>query len=399
MQDKYEMLKYAYEKVPFYQKLYSHDLVKGQEWDALPTIDRTYVSLHNDSMISRDYMGLYAIGKLISAHTSGSFGEQVDVYWSNEGNSRSLLPLWGKRWKTAKIHPRDMVCFLNVLLEDNQDYVIKKNSLVVSKRGLCSERIKHICDLLLAYHPKWLLLHPSAAQMLCDVVINNNLDLSFIQYIELTGEMFLESLKRRIEKVFCCTVMGHYGSMEVNSIGYECGKNEYELFDSTTFVEILDEDNKILPYGEEGYIHVTSLQNKAMPFIRYKLGDRGKLRMDSAGKRILQLSNAKETQFLVSGKGKLNAELLLEPLYVLSTESEKIIYQIQAEQVGADQIILRFYLDEEINRSEFAQYYMERLDQRVSNNFNILIYFVSKMEEPDKNTGKYKWFTSNQEAG
>lgn len=225
---------------------------------------------------------------------------------------------------------------------------------------------------------------------------NSNLDLSFIQYIELTGEMFLESQKRRIEKVFGCTVMGHYGSMEVNSIGYECGKNEYELFDSTTFVEILDEDNNVLPYGEEGYIHVTSLQNKAMPFIRYKLGDMGKLRIDSAGKRILRLSNAKETQFLVSGKTKLNAELLLEPLYVLSIESEKIIYQIQAEQIGADQIILKFLLDEEIDRSEFARYYMERLDERISNNFNIFIYFIGKMEGPDKNTGKYKWFTSDQ---
>jgi phenylacetate-CoA ligase len=41
-----------------------------------------------------------------------------------------------------------------------------------------------------------------------------------------------------------------------------------------TFVEILDDENNVLPYGQEGRI-VISLFNKAHPFIRYDIGDIG----------------------------------------------------------------------------------------------------------------------------
>jgi phenylacetate-CoA ligase len=43
----------------------------------------------------------------------------------------------------------------------------------------------------------------------------------------------------------------------------------------TLFVEILDDNNNVLPYGQEGRIVITSLFNKAHPFIRYDIGDVG----------------------------------------------------------------------------------------------------------------------------
>jgi phenylacetate-CoA ligase len=41
----------------------------------------------------------------------------------------------------------------------------------------------------------------------------------------------------------------------------------------TLFVEILDENNKAVPNGQ--CIVITSLYNKAHPFIRYDIGDTG----------------------------------------------------------------------------------------------------------------------------
>jgi len=52
----------------------------------------------------------------------------------------------------------------------------------------------------------------------------------------------------------------------------------------TLFVEILDEDNKVLPHGQEGRIIVTSLYNKAHPMIRYEVGDIGILDETSTSK-------------------------------------------------------------------------------------------------------------------
>jgi phenylacetate-CoA ligase len=55
------------------------------------------------------------------------------------------------------------------------------------------------------------------------------------------------------------------------------------------FVEILDEKGAVLPYGEKGRIVITSLFNKAHPFIRYDIGDIGALDEKSTLQRpILQ---------------------------------------------------------------------------------------------------------------
>ena len=40
-------------------------------------------------------------------------------------------------------------------------------------------------------------------------------------------------------------------------------------------MEILDENNQPVPYGKEGKVVITSLYNKAHPFIRYEIGDVG----------------------------------------------------------------------------------------------------------------------------
>jgi phenylacetate-CoA ligase len=42
----------------------------------------------------------------------------------------------------------------------------------------------------------------------------------------------------------------------------------------TLFVEILDDKGAVLPYGKKAVV-ITSLFNKAHPFIRYDIGDIG----------------------------------------------------------------------------------------------------------------------------
>ena len=98
-----------------------------------------------------------------------------------------------------------------------------------------------------------------------------------LQYIEVTGEMFLFSQKKRLEKVFSCVVKSHYGSMEVSTIGYEEDSGLYRLLESSTYLEILDDTGEAVEDNVEGNIYVTSLHNHAMPIIRYGLGDRGKI--------------------------------------------------------------------------------------------------------------------------
>lgn len=400
MEKKWEIVKYAYEKVLFYMDLAKrsgvdiNQLIEKKDWYSLPFLSREEAAYNNSQLIASEYMGLYAMDKLIHAHTSGSSGEQLEVYWAEKDYYMSLLPLWIQRWKAAKIHPKDKVCFLNSCLPDGEDYRVEKSVMFISKSKLDYDRMSHIGELIQEFRPRWLLLHPSAANLLCEVVVNENIDLHFLEYVELTGEMYFEQLVKRIERLFSCTVKGHYGSMEMSSIGYELEHNRYEIFETSVYVEVLNEDGQPAPLGEIGEIYVTSLQNYAMPFIRYCVGDRGKFLKNSTGKRVLEICGARNTEYLITENGeRLNAELLLEPIIRLSMGGEKMVYQVQSQQTDERELIILVVLDDEIERNEFIQYYLNNLDRHVSENFNIIFKFIDRVIFPNTDTGKVKWFT------
>ncbi len=400
MERKWEIVKYAYKKVPFYVDLAKkrgidiNQLIEKEDWHSLPFLSREEASYNNSRLIASDYMGLYAMDKLIHAHTSGSSGEQLEVYWREKDYYMSLLPLWIRRWKAAKIHPRDKVCFLNSCLPDGEDYRVEKNVMFLSKSKLDYDKMFHIGKLIQEFQPRWILLHPSAANLLCEVVENENIDLGFLIYVELTGEMYFQQLTKRIERLFSCTVKGHYGSMEMSSIGYELEHNQYEIFETSVYVEVLNKNGQPASLGEIGEIYVTSLQNRAMPFVRYRIGDCGKWLNNSTGKQILEICGARSTEYLTMENGeKLNAELLLEPIVKLSMRGEKIVYQVQSQQTKERELIILFVLDDEIEKSEFIQYYLNNVDRHISENFTIIFQFIDGAIFPNPDTGKAKWFT------
>ncbi|MFC2082815.1 hypothetical protein ACFLSG_02105 [Candidatus Bipolaricaulota bacterium] len=78
---------------------------------------------------------------------------------------------------------------------------------------------------------------------------------------------------------FGCKVVDYYSCDEVGNIAWECPVNEHKLHISTDgcVVEVVDESGAPLRAETEGLILVTNLFNRTMPFVRYRLGDRGSL--------------------------------------------------------------------------------------------------------------------------
>ena len=94
-----------------------------------------------------------------------------------------------------------------------------------------------------------------------------------------TSEMLFEEDKILMESYFGVPVINEYGASELDLIAFQSRNvgtdGEWRVNSETLFVEILDEENKVLPYGKEGRVVITSLYNKAHPFIRYDIGDVG----------------------------------------------------------------------------------------------------------------------------
>jgi len=120
-----------------------------------------------------------------------------------------------------------------------------------------------------------------------------------------TSEMLFDDDKILLENQFGVPIVNEYGASELDLIAFQNPKGEWQVNSETLFVEILDEDNTVLPNGKEGRIVITSLYNKAHPFLRYDIGDVGILDEKSTFKKpILKklIGRTNDIAVLPSGK-------------------------------------------------------------------------------------------------
>ena len=120
-----------------------------------------------------------------------------------------------------------------------------------------------------------------------------------------TSEMLFEDDEILLQKQLGIPIVNEYGASELDLIAFQNPKGEWQVNAETLFVEILDENNKVLPYGQEGRVVITSLFNKAHPFIRYDIGDIGILDEKSTlQKPILKklIGRTNDVAVLPSGK-------------------------------------------------------------------------------------------------
>ena len=105
-----------------------------------------------------------------------------------------------------------------------------------------------------------------------------------------TSEMLFDDDRILLESQFGIPIINEYGAAELGLIAFQKPNGMWQLNQDDLFVEILDENDTVLPIGKEGRIVITSLYNKAQPFIRYDIGDIGTI-VKSTSSRELVLSS------------------------------------------------------------------------------------------------------------
>lgn len=120
-----------------------------------------------------------------------------------------------------------------------------------------------------------------------------------------TSEMLFDDDKKLLETQFGIPIVNEYGASELDLIAFQNPNGEWQVNSETLFMEILDENNQPVPNEQEGRIVITSLYNKAHPFIRYDIGDIGILDEKSTPKKpILKklIGRTNDVALLPSGK-------------------------------------------------------------------------------------------------
>lgn len=120
-----------------------------------------------------------------------------------------------------------------------------------------------------------------------------------------TSEVCDDIDRKIMEEGFGVKVVNEYGAAELDLIAFEDKDFDWLINYETLFVELLDDNNKQIKIGEEGKVVITALYNKAMPFIRYELGDRAILTDRKKGPyQIMQnvVGRTNDIAILPSGK-------------------------------------------------------------------------------------------------
>jgi len=152
-----------------------------------------------------------------------------------------------------------------------------------------------------------------------------------------TSEMLFENDKTLLEKQFGVPVINEYGASELDLIAFENTNNEWQLNSESLFVEILDQQNNVLSFGQEGRVVITSLYNKAHPFIRYDIGDIGVLSEKSTFKKpILKTLVGRTNDIALLPSGKKAAGLTFYYITKSIIEDDGLIKEFVIEQLKLD---------------------------------------------------------------
>ncbi len=207
-----------------------------------------------------------------------------------------------------------------------------------------------------------------------------------------TSEMLFESDKKLLEKQFGIPIINEYGASELDLIAFENPEGEWQVNAETLFVEILDENNKVLPYGEEGRIVITSLFNKANPFIRYEIGDIGILDEKSTPQKpILKKLIGRTNDVAILPSGKKSPGLTFYYVTKSIIEDDGNVKEFIIKQTKLDTFEIEYVSEKELN-SEQIQKIEEAISLYLEPNLNFT--FTRKKVLERTNRGKLKQFKS-----
>ncbi|APY11009.1 AMP-binding protein [Seonamhaeicola sp. S2-3] len=207
-----------------------------------------------------------------------------------------------------------------------------------------------------------------------------------------TAEMLFEDDKHLLETQLGIPVVNEYGCAELGLIAFNNKQNEWIVNTEDVFVEILDENNNPLPHGKEGKIVVTSLYNKAHPFIRYELGDYGALAEESKPQKpILKYLLGRTNDFAILPSGKKAAGLTF--YYVTKTviEDNANVKEFIIEQLKKDTFKIIYRSVEPLTEAKI-KLIEDAIEKYLEKGLNII--FEQKEHLKRTQAGKLKQFTS-----
>jgi phenylacetate-CoA ligase len=207
-----------------------------------------------------------------------------------------------------------------------------------------------------------------------------------------TSEVCDDIDRKVLEVGFGVKVVNEYGAAELDLIALEDTAGDWIINEETLFIEIVDDSGKPVEPGNEGRVIVTALYNKAMPFIRYELGDRALLSNKvKNGRRILEKVNGRINDVIKLPSGKVSPGLTFYYISKKLLEDGGKIKEFIIRQKELDRFLIEYTSDQEISQGEIENC-RKAMDVYLESSLKLEFQKVTQIERGK--TGKLKHFFS-----
>lgn len=210
-----------------------------------------------------------------SSRTSGSTGEPTTTYFDQKTWLNCKYALKARRVLNTT---RFLGLRLMVIGEKHDDAELIFNMaswdgrLFSAKYLFVEDPIDTNVERIMEFQPTAIYGYPSYLEYLVDNIKDMGLQVPSIPVTYTSSELLTGHARQNLEAEFSGRTIDVYGSTEFKEIAVECEHGRYHINFESVFVESVPSPDNGPPR-----LLITSLLNKAMPLIRYDIGDHGSL--------------------------------------------------------------------------------------------------------------------------
>lgn len=398
----FHLLEYVNNHCSYYSDLFLRNdinIKNADSFESIPLLTKALVQENEKSLLSDQYI----MNNLIKEKTSGSTGVPLNCYYDRHERVRRSLILW----KVRKNHCIDimgkrMISFHSGnrnhgnIIKNSDDINIDQGSNIayLNYLDLNDEKVNKYYTFIKNYKPYFIRCQPSVLQNFITFCNSNNLPLiDFnISLIEFTGEYLFSNILEQVQNTFInARICNHYGAQEFFCIAYSCKNQKLHLVDNQLIVEILNKDTE--GFGD---IVITSLSNLTMPFLRYKLGDIGKLSecdcdCNQFHSPVLELRSSRISDFFYIDNKKIHGHIFKNIIEKYnSIMNELVIKQFQIIQKTKNRFDILLVITNELNKIEPIENHIQReLLEILGKSIQIKV-FKKEYLDINKHSGKLK---------
>jgi phenylacetate-CoA ligase len=389
---KNEIVNYHIKNNQFYKNLVNN---KNWNWNSLPILEKKDLQIPLKERLSKNY----TLKNIFKNKTSGSTGNPFyfakdkfshALTWAVITNRFNWHNLYGKKQARFYGLPSSGLVKRKEQLKD-----LFSNRLRFNVFDLSNEALKRWIDKFASTKFVYLNGYTTVLVVFAKYLVSEKIILKEIcptlTACVVTSEMLFDTDKLLLQKAFGVPVINEYGASELDLIAFEDTNNNWILNTETLFVEVLDDNNNTLEDGEIGNIVITSLYNKANPFIRYKIGDKGAIKKINSNQYILQKLEGRSEDLVKLPSGKIAPGLTFYYITKSIMEDSGEIQEIKIIQTTLDSFKIEY-----ISKKELEKYQKEKIKNALLDYLepNLKISFLRFEHLERSKSGKLKQFTS-----